>query len=232
MSIYLIILLGSFAVPLALSFDKKLQFYRKWNVVWPAIFLVAFIYIAWDIFLTGKGVWGFNPEYHSNLKMFGLPIEEWLFFFVIPYASLFLHFAFVLYFPKIKLPKNITRFLTIALIIFFMLVVIKNYDRLYTTYILSFTIAVLLLSLFDKTHQLEYYYITFLIILIPFFIVNSVLTGTFIEDEVVWYNNSENLGIRILTIPVEDFSYAFSMILLNLQLIALFSKKRVVNQPE
>jgi lycopene cyclase domain-containing protein len=45
-----------------------------------------------------------------------------------------------------------------------------------------------------------------------------VLTGSFIESEVVWYNNEENLGIRFFTIPVEDFAYGFSMIFLSLML--------------
>ena len=47
-------------------------------------------------------------------------------------------------------------------------------------------------------------FLSFPLILIPFLIVNGILTGSFIEDEVVWYNSSGNLGIRILTIPVED----------------------------
>jgi hypothetical protein len=36
---------------------------------------------------------------------------------------------------------------------------------------------------------------------------------------VVIYNNSENLCIRIGTIPVEDVAYAFSMLLMSLVLI-------------
>jgi len=48
--------------------------------------------------------------------------------------------------------------------------------------------------------------------------VNAILTGTGIADPVVWYNDSENLGIRILTIPVEGVGYAFSLILFNLLL--------------
>ena len=58
----------------------------------------------------------------------------------------------------------------------------------------------------------------FIFILIPFFIVNGILTGSGIDEQVVWYNNNENLGIRFLTIPVEDFGYAFSLILFNLLL--------------
>ena len=59
--------------------------------------------------------------------------------------------------------------------------------------------------------------------LIPFFIVNGILTGTGIEGNIVWYNDAENLGIRLGTIPVEDSAYAFSMILLNLWLFFRFT---------
>jgi lycopene cyclase domain-containing protein len=63
--------------------------------------------------------------------------------------------------------------------------------------------------------------------LIPFFIVNGILTGSFIENEVVWYNNSENLGIRLFTIPIEDTIYALSLILTNLALTEYFQSKLV-----
>ena len=48
-----------------------------------------------------------------------------------------------------------------------------------------------------------------------------------IPDEVVWYNDNQNLGIRFFTIPVEDFVYAFSMILSVLYLFDFFKKKSV-----
>ena len=53
-------------------------------------------------------------------------------------------------------------------------------------------------------------------ILIPFFIVNGLLTGSFIIDEIVWYNNNHNLGLRIGTIPIEDIFYGFSLLFLPL----------------
>ena len=61
--------------------------------------------------------------------------------------------------------------------------------------------------------------------LIPFFIINGILTGSFIENEVVWYNNDENLGIRLFTIPIEDSIYAFTLILTNLALTEFFQSK-------
>jgi len=219
MSLYFILLLGSILVPLSLSFDKKLRFFKQWKFVLPSIVLVAIFYIICDIYLTHASVWGFNPKYHSNYLIWGLPIEEWLFFIVIPYASIFLHEAFVLYFPTLKLSDKISRALSYVIILILLFVLIFNYYKIYTAYIYGLFIVSLSLSLLDKKKIISRFYVTFLLILIPFFIVNGILTGTFIDGEVVWYNNSENLGIRILTIPVEDFAYGFSMILFNLLLI-------------
>jgi lycopene cyclase domain-containing protein len=218
MSLYFILLVSSVAVPFILSFDKKLQFWRQWKYLFPAIFAVAAVYIFFDVLLTKAGVWGFNPRYHSNILMFKLPIEEWLFFIVIPYASIFLHDSFVLYFPQIKLKNRVSKIITVALLIILVLLVLFNLNRIYTVYIYSTLIVTLVIYLLSKSIIINQFYITFLLILIPFLIVNGVLTGSFIEGEVVWYNNEENLGIRFFTIPVEDFAYGFSMIFLSLML--------------
>ena len=216
MSLYFILLVSSVAVPFILSFDKKLQFWRQWKYLFPAIFVVAAVYIFFDVLLTKVGVWGFNPRYHSNILLFNLPIEEWLFFIVIPYASIFLNDAFVLYFPQIKIKNLASKIITVALLIILVLLVLFNLDKIYTVYIYSTLIVTLVIYLFSKSNIINQFYITFLLILIPFLIVNGLLTGSFIESEVVWYNNDENLGIRFFTIPVEDFAYGFSMIFLSL----------------
>ena len=83
----------------------------------------------------------------------------------------------------------------------------------------------MLYSLLKKNSILSQFFITFLIILIPFFIVNGILTGSFIDNEVVWYNNDENLKIRLFTIPIEDAVYAFNMLYPGLLIIEFFKKK-------
>ncbi|MBN2635787.1 MAG: carotenoid biosynthesis protein [Prolixibacteraceae bacterium] len=223
MSLYFIILLVTIFIPLLLSFDKRLKFYTRWKFVFPSLIFIAAIYIFFDIIFTNSGIWGFNSTHLSGIKLFGLPVEEVLFFIAIPYASIFLHEAFIEYFPNVRTGKKLTNTISFTLIIVSALIIIFNIEKTYTTYIFIKVIIVSLLSFLFNIQLIRSFYITFLIILVPFIIVNGVLTGTGINEEVVWYNNNENIGVRFLTIPVEDFGYAFSLILYNLITIHLLT---------
>ena len=55
--------------------------------------------------------------------------------------------------------------------------------------------------------------------------VNGVLTGSFIDAPIVWYNNTQNLGTRMFTIPIEDVFYGMGLILLNILLTEVFLPK-------
>lgn len=222
MSLYLSLEIFSIAIPLLLSFDKKLRFYKMWKSVFLSIVISGALFIAQDIIFLKLGIWGFNPHYHTGIFLYGLPIEEWLFFIVIPYCCLFIHYVYVLYSHAFSLNNRIVRILSGMIILLLILVIAFNLDKTYT--VVNSVLLILLLStaLLDNKQVLNMYFISFLIILVPFFIVDAILTGTLIEEEVVWYNNSEITGIRLLTVPVEDIGYAFSLILLNLLLTEKF----------
>ena len=89
--LYLGLDLFSLLGPLALSFDKRVAFFKKWKALFPAIFLMMLVFIPWDILKTAKGVWGFNPDYIIGIYFFNLPLEECLFFICIPYACVFIY---------------------------------------------------------------------------------------------------------------------------------------------
>ena len=215
-SLYLWLNIGSIAVPLLYSFHPKLQLYKKFNWLLLSIMLTIGVFIPWDVIFTINGVWGFNSNYFLGFEIFSLPLEEWLFFICIPFACVFTHYALLLYFPNLKLNKVATKAISISLVLILFILALANYDKWYT--LVNFSLAIPLTWLVYKYNPqlLQHFFLTFLVMLIPFFIVNGVLTGSWIDNQVVWYNNAENLGIRMGTIPVEDSIYAYSMILMNL----------------
>lgn len=219
MYLYLFLVIASFSIPFLYSFEKKMRFIQWWKPVFLSIIIVAIPFIVWDVIFTKNGVWGFNALYHLNVDILGLPLEEVLFFICIPFASIFTHYAFIHFFKDVKLPSNITRTISIVFLIVSVLILILNYPRDYTTLTFSIFIVLLAYSLISRDEIPSRFYITFVIILIPFFLVNGILTGSFIQDEVVWYNNSENMGFRIGTVPLEDLFYAFNLLYLNLIVI-------------
>lgn len=225
MPLYLILLICSLFLPLALSFDRKVAFYKHWPYLIPALLITGAFFVAFDIWFAKRAIWGFNPDYHSGIVLAGLPLEELLFFIVIPYASIFIHYVLIAYFPGKGLPDRVTNGITITLILVLALGILTHPGRSYTLVYFLLMIAVLAISSFMKDRLLNRFYISFLIILIPFIIVNGILTGSFIEGEVVWYNPDEITGLRLITIPVEDFTYGFSMIMINLMLMNCFSKQ-------
>jgi len=222
MLLYLTLLILSIIFPLVLSFDKKVAFYRHWTALFPSLMVTGALFIIFDIYFARQGIWGFNPRYHSGIVIADLPLEEWLFFIVIPYASIFIHYVIIAYFPEAFFSDKTIIIITLVLISALTLGIILNLQKAYTLVYFSAMIIVLTVTLFVNTDLLKKFYVSFLVILIPFTIINGILTGSFIADEVVWYNSSEITGIRVFTIPVEDFTYGFSLILLNLLLMNYF----------
>ena len=211
---YLIIDLGSVLVPFLYTFHKKIQFYKEWRALWPAVFISALIFVAWDMLYTELGVWGFNVRYLTGLKIYNLPIEEVLFFICIPYASVFTYYCFEKF--DLKFKAITIRWMTLIIFPALIIAGICFYDRLYTS-VTFFALALLIGYAWLKKQDelLCKFYFMYLIILIPFFIVNGLLTGTGLEEPVVWYNDAENMGLRLLTIPFEDVFYGMLLLFLN-----------------
>ncbi len=228
MSLYLILNIASFFIPFLYSFEKRMRYIKRWKVIFPALIITAGFFIIWDIIFTKMGVWSFNPRYHSGISFFGLPIEEWLFFICIPYASIFIHFSFHYFLPNVALTNAVVKKIYLVLLAITIPILVFNYDKCYTFVNLILFVIVLTIAFFKVKNILNTYFITFLIILIPFLIVNGILTGSFIEEPVVWYNNEENLGIRLGTIPIEDVAYAFTMLLMSLILIKTIEKNESI----
>ncbi|MES2560949.1 MAG: lycopene cyclase domain-containing protein [Bacteroidota bacterium] len=226
-SLYLLVNFFTVIVPFVFSFHPKLKFNKEFKYFFLANFLVAFTFITSDIFFTKLEVWGFNPEYVTGLYLVNLPIEEVLFFICIPFACVFTYHCLNLFIKPSWKPQT-ENIIILSLSIPLLVTGILFIDKLYTSFtFISLGILLLLFKYVLKLDWLPKLLGMYAILLIPFFIVNGILTGTWIDNPVVWYNNDENLGIRLMTIPVEDVFYGFELILLNVCLYEYFKSNRL-----
>jgi len=218
---YLLLNIFTIAIPLALSFDKKVQFWKKWKFLFPAIFITLIFFIIWDHFFTKEGIWGFNPDYLVGVWLLGLPLEEWLFFITVPYACVFIYESLNAYIKTDNL-KSIATVVTFPLATLLIILALVFNDQAYTFYNFLFSgFFILLHWLLFRYKYLGRFLRAYLVHLIPFVVVNGVLTSI----PVVWYNNAENFSFRIGTIPVEDFIYSLLLLLMNITIYEYLRNK-------
>jgi lycopene cyclase domain-containing protein len=218
---YLLLNAITLVYPIAQSFERRLRYFKKWKYLFPAILITGIFFITWDVYKTAYGVWSFNPEYLTGIYMLNLPVEEWLFFLTVPYAIVFIY-EVMNYFVK----KDIFGAFAdkISLILGFILVVIAtmNYDKAYT--LVNFGLLgffLLIHYFFIRAQYMGRFYLAYLVSLIPFAIINGFLTAL----PVVMYDDTQNLGIRLYTIPIEDTMYSLFLFLMTITFYEFFKKK-------
>ena len=218
---YILVDLGTILIPFIFSFHPKLKFNRKWRSTFLSISIVAVFFITWDVLYTKMGVWGFNADYLIGINFINLPIEEILFFFCIPYACLYTYHCLKLFRP-INISK-ITQWITYKLCFSLVVVGLFYIHNLYTSVtFISLSILLFLLQFKYNPKWILRLYSSLVVLIIPFLIVNGILTGTGLENPIVWYNENEIIGLRVFTIPIEDFFYGFLLILINVYLFEKF----------
>nr|WP_262909339.1 lycopene cyclase domain-containing protein [Mucilaginibacter roseus] len=99
---------------------------------------------------------------------------------------------------------------------------ILHYDRLYTavTFGLLFVVIVYL-QFIARAEWLSRFYMAYIVSLLPFYIVNGLLTSI----PVVLYNDAENLGFRVGTIPFEDHFYSLALLVMNVGFFEYFKNR-------
>lgn len=213
MSFYGWILLGTIIGPLTLSFERRMAFYTKSKALFLAILIVALPFIFWDQYFTGLGVWGFDKQYVSGIRILDLPLEEVIFFFIIPYACLFVYEVVQAFLGRRNFDffGKIFGFATALSAIILAMVHMQKWYTLWATVVASLLVIGVCFQL--KAKWFGHFAVAFTICIIPFLIVNGLLTGWATSQPVVWYNEDHITGFRVGTIPMEDFYYNLGMFL-------------------
>ncbi|MEZ4825901.1 MAG: lycopene cyclase domain-containing protein [Bacteroidia bacterium] len=219
---YLLLNIGTIGSTMALSFDRKVAFFRQWGALFPAIAIVGAVFIVWDIWFARMGVWSFNYDYLTGWSLIGLPVEEWMFFVTVPYACVFVYACIKAYLPG-DFSGRINQWVSYAILSISVLLGIIHLDKWYTS--TTFLMLAILMAIniwIIKPSYIGRFFVSYAICLIPFLLVNGILTSL----PVVVYNDMENLGIRLGSIPVEDTAYGFILQLANVNIFEFLLSPR------
>ena len=221
---YLLINFLTVIICFVFSFDKRIQFNKHFSAFIKASVLTAIPFIAWDVWFNAHGVWWFNTDYTTGLILFGLPIEEWLFFICIPFSCVFTYFCLDKFF-NLDWANAFNTIIVFFSVIVCVLVGLLHHDKIYTfVTALVTTLTLIYLHFFARVQWIGKASLIFFILMLGFFPVNGVLTGTGLESRIVNYNPKQFLNIRLLTIPIEDAVYGYTQFLLNIYLFKFFQK--------
>ncbi|WP_312768266.1 lycopene cyclase domain-containing protein [Epilithonimonas sp.] len=206
------------------SFHPKIKFHRHFRAFSFSSIIVALFFIAWDIWFTANGVWWFNDQYLIGIRLFGLPVEELLFFVCIPFSCVFTYYCLDHFF-KLDWKPSIEKVFVIISIISCLILTIIFKEKIYS-FVTFLTTAITLTVLYFvlKVKWIGKASFIYLILMPGFLTVNGILTGTGLDSPIVNYSPKDFIGLRVLTIPIEDTVYGYEMILWNLFFFHKFKK--------
>lgn len=221
--IFLSILILIVIAPAYYAITGKYDFRNKLRYGMPAIFITGFMFLLWDIRFTEVGIWSYDTDFTIGIFHKSLPIEQWLVYLVFPVTALLVYEIMKTRFRTLDLN---TVFTAVALLLVIVLAVFAYLFRvrIYTFFSFLFTTIYLAYTIFRKQFKpnLTYFFLTYLIILIPYFILNWILTWNLAIE----YHQEQVLNVWIGMIPIENFVYLFLLLLINITVYEYLSVKK------
>lgn len=181
---------------------------RQWLGVFASIILVATPFVAWDVAVTGHH-WWFDARYVVGVELLGLPVEEWLFFVAVPFACLFLWIT--VFAERGRARPGLRRAglwvgisLTALAAVVWMLG--PQYSALALLALGSFLVADCTFGVAASTHGGAPRFALAVVLL------TVVFDGFLTARPVVHYAPSAISGVRLGSIPIEDFGYGLALV--------------------
>lgn len=211
--VYLLLDLGTLAAAIGMGLYWSQPWLKQWRQTAIAIGLAVLPFVLWDIWATAQGHWSFNAAYTTGLRLFGLPVEEILFFPVVSLAALAV-------WQRVQGAASAERPVsrhwlavpTVAAGVVFVAGQGRGYSMAASVVALLF--CAWLVSSVHGRGLLTLGWLRYQVILLVLFaLFNSLLTGL----PVVLYGEAHIVGWRLGSIPVEDV--LFNFVLVNLVVV-------------
>ena len=221
---YLLILFVMAAVTMFLFIKKTIVFFTELKYMIPAIIFSGAIFILLNIRLLETGIISFNYNYLTGKNILSLPIEEWLFLLLI---SLFSFSVYILVNVNLANFEKPNLFLAISVI----LLLVFGFEAWFSREkLVPFFIFFLLTIYFGYTIfrnrfklHLSKFYVSYGIAVVPFFLFKGILYSL----PVILYNNEHILGIRLFSVPIEEFGFFFLLMLINITIFEYLRDHRL-----
>lgn len=182
---------------------------QDWARLFRVYAFVSIPFVLLDSISHGRGWWSYAPEHTGDIAILGLPIEECLFFFVIPFACLVLYSGLA----SISALKHSISLRPIAIILGVVAVTTLGFTAtqplertIVDAVLLCLTIVLFVLL---RPRLTGAFAVWFGAIILLFMGTNSILTGV----PIVLYDHAYGSMVRVGTIPLEDFWYNLSLLL-------------------
>ncbi len=213
--------------PLLFSFEKKINFWKKWPFAFTALVFGSAPFLVWDVLVAGRH-WTFHEAVILGPRWLGLPFEEWLFFLCVPYANLFVWENVKRLFPSdpsLREPLFLPLILALSMLLASLGVFLLFSRMEYLTISLGILGLVLLFCILAFRSPVlagKRGMVMGLLFVGLTLLANGYLTGR----PVVLYEEAFLTGLRIFRIPVEDFIFGLAHLLAVLGTYEFFLKKK------
>ena len=207
----LVIIVG----PVLSRFSPQIRQLCHWRLKLLVCGIVMIPYIIWDAIVTGSH-WWFNETYTLDFRFLGLPLGEWLFFITVPFGCLLVWETLLhenSWLAQLRPLRSVRMVFYVSLPCGIWIFSIgKQYTGLVLLCLGLVGLTDMLLNVNLLLQPKTYLYLGIVAGLILVF--NGYLTAR----PVVQYGEMYQSGYRILTIPIEDFGYGFTLMLFNVML--------------
>ena len=214
----LVVIIG----PVASQFSRQIRHVSHWRLKLLVSGIVMIPYIIWDAIVTGSQ-WWFNETYTLDFRLLGLPIGEWLFFITVPFGCLLVWETLPhadSWLVRLKFLRYVRGVLYATLPIG---IWVFSTGKQYTGLVLCCSGLVGLADTLLRTDLLLQLKTCVYLVIVSGLIL--VFNGYLTARPVVLYGEAYQSGYRILTIPIEDFGYGFTLMLFN---VMLYEKLKAV----
>lgn len=85
---YLLLMAACLAITLPLEFVLRARVYRRWRRLLLALTPVVVLFVIWDVVGIYRDHWHYSERFTTGIMLGVMPLEELVFFIVIPICGL------------------------------------------------------------------------------------------------------------------------------------------------